>query len=167
MPIRTVAGVELAYDEDGYLPPGRHQVTVDEMTVLTVDDVGASAVRVRLLAAWRAHRDGLLSVGVPILAQWIDGSFVSAKPEPGDVDVVTLLDGDLFDALPTSTRAMAVLGFAGHQTRDWLGIDSFAIFDYGPSHLKGNMAGREKQKWDRQWGRDRANRPKGYLEVLP
>lgn len=74
------------------LPPGRHQMTVEDLGRLCVEPFETSAARPGLLDAVRgllAHLGALLD----ICEVWIDGSFVTAKPEPDDVDLTVAIDG--------------------------------------------------------------------------
>lgn len=68
------------YDELGRLPPGVHIASWEEV----VARFGGSAWRTRLLAGLRAALASLKNAGCAIA--YIDGSFVTAKHEPGDFD---------------------------------------------------------------------------------
>jgi hypothetical protein len=68
----------------GRLPPGRHHASLDEV----VSAFGAGPQRLRLVDGllWVASR--LEQKGVTTI--WIDGSFVTDKHRPRDVDVIYL-----------------------------------------------------------------------------
>jgi hypothetical protein len=78
-----------AFREDGYLPPGLYVATPAEVTFRF-----GSANRQRRRLAIRVRRwiDLALAVGAPRM--FVDGSFVTAKAEPNDVDGVILLPPD-------------------------------------------------------------------------
>lgn len=69
-----------ALDADGNLPPGIHQATWGELTVT----FGKGARRARLLAGLYRAAQVLKAAGAVTL--YLDGSFVSAKDQPGDYD---------------------------------------------------------------------------------
>jgi hypothetical protein len=49
------------------------------------------------------------AVGRGVLAtQWVDGSFVEGKPDPGDVDVVSFCDYDFLNNLDTQSQLFVV-----------------------------------------------------------
>ena len=68
------------FDELGRLPPGIHIASWEEVVVR----FGGSAWRARLLEGLRGALLSLKSAGCTVA--YIDGSFVTAKREPGDFD---------------------------------------------------------------------------------
>lgn len=78
-----------AFRRDGYLPEGLHLASEAEVTFR----FGSATPRRRRLILRLRHWVSLArEVGVRRLL--IDGSFVTAKPEPGDIDAVVLLPVD-------------------------------------------------------------------------
>ena len=112
-----------AFDEDGYIPP------IETCT---------EAEFVRWFG-WNAHRQELLkrfrqwiSLGRAVGARHLllDGSFVTAKDQPGDVDAVVLLPEDFRDQLRAGNREAVELRemflarepkelFAAEDEEDW------------------------------------------------
>ncbi|MBW3622839.1 MAG: hypothetical protein KY468_05450 [Armatimonadetes bacterium] len=81
-----------AFTETGDLPPGIHPATLAEM----LDRLGAPTPR-RKVIALRLERIHQVAMATGRLARFIVfGSFVTAKPEPDDVDVFMLME-DVFD----------------------------------------------------------------------
>lgn len=89
------------------LPPGRHLMTANALAGLCVGGFETSASRPRLMSALTgllAH----LGILAGVCDLWVDGSFVTAKPEPGDVDVTVIIEGEVFDALePDAQQGLA------------------------------------------------------------
>jgi hypothetical protein len=80
--------------DTGYLPPGIHDGTWDEIERLC----GANSHRRSLLKGLRAALDNLAAAGCTCV--YVDGSFVSSKDLPGDFDCAwepSGVDGDLVD----------------------------------------------------------------------
>lgn len=74
------------FDDNGDLPVGIHQATIDEV----VRHFGAGSLQRRLVAQ-RLERIFKLAISTGEVARFIVfGSFVTAKPEPGDVDIFML-----------------------------------------------------------------------------
>lgn len=71
---------------DGWLPPGEHECTLDEIEARFASDAH-SAVRRDIMAAFRVYL-GERPLRNAVDHLMVDGSFVSEKPEPGDVDVL-------------------------------------------------------------------------------
>lgn len=115
----------------GYLPSGAHDATADEVEERFVTELAPSANRPVIFQWWRLHRQALDEL-VSVTAQWLGGSFISAKPEPSDVDLCTVFDGPAFDSQPDHRRAMALALLNGHYTRDFWKCDSFRIATYPP-----------------------------------
>ena len=81
------------FTEDGDLPPGVHRATLRE----TLERFGAASVQCKVVAL-RLERIYQLAQATGHLARFVVfGSFVTAKPEPNDVDVFLLME-DAFDA---------------------------------------------------------------------
>ena len=68
------------FEPDGNLPPGVHWATWEEINVR----FGGTNWRRTLLTGLRAAADQLKLAGCQTI--YLDGSFVTAKPEPGDFD---------------------------------------------------------------------------------
>jgi hypothetical protein len=78
-----------AFRPDGYLPEGLHPATDAEVTFR----FGSTTPRRRRLVL-RLRRWLLLAREIGARRLLIDGSFVTAKPEPDDIDAVILLPID-------------------------------------------------------------------------
>jgi hypothetical protein len=80
--------------EMGYLPPGEHPATWDEI----VERFGYTPWRRELLDGLKAALESLRAAGCRKV--YLDGSFVTAKERPGDFDAcweAEGVDGDLLD----------------------------------------------------------------------
>ena len=113
------------YRNDGYLPEGLHRATEAEVTFR----FGAATSRRRRLAL-RLRRwmnwPGLVAAKRLL----VDGSFVTAKPDPNDVDAVVWLGDDFVDRVSRGdveaielemmlvTRQPQEI-FAAEDRRDW------------------------------------------------
>lgn len=83
--------------ETGYLPPGLHPATMEEIRQL----LGFTRRRLELIGNLEWATTMLLEAGVRDIR--IDGSFATEKPEPGDIDGFWVYDPALairWDAIP-------------------------------------------------------------------
>lgn len=154
-------------NSNGLLPVGRHQVTVEQFRQHFVDAFPASKTRGRLFRRWLQHRESLMSV-IAVRSQWIDGSFVTAKTDPGDIDLVSFMDGVTFDGLAPGLRGMVAGLVAGKETKAvWL-MDSFAVYEYPTDDPRVDVVADLTAWWDAFWqrSRDEDGLVKGYLEVM-
>jgi uncharacterized protein DUF6932 len=98
--------------DTGNLPPGIHFATWDEI----VATFGSTQRRLDLLSGLRRALESLRTAGCSVA--YLDGSFVTAKAEPGDYDGCwpaagvdpSLLDPTLLDFSPKRTAQKASFG---------------------------------------------------------
>jgi hypothetical protein len=88
------------FDERGNLPPGVHKVDWDELETR----FNGSPRRIELLAGLREALVALRDAGCR--TAYVDGSFVTAKEEPGDFDACWDAVGVDFDALDPALLAV-------------------------------------------------------------
>jgi hypothetical protein len=128
-----------------------------------VDPFLLSVRRPLLYQLWRTRRAQLAAL-LPIEMEWLDGSFVSGKRDPGDIDVVTFVNHLAFDALsaPDKKKASDLMG--GLPSR-LLGCDGYPVVIVPVGHPARSRFEAAVGYWDRQWTRHRVSPEKGYLEV--
>ncbi|MCB0520574.1 MAG: hypothetical protein H6577_24750 [Lewinellaceae bacterium] len=148
------------YNKDGYLRP------------YTAIESDLEAFRQAF--TWNEHRqllfDKYLAFNEELNAlqpgpyyQWVDGSFVSKKELPGDVDFVTFVDFGRYKMLKSR------LGHLGEIYNKWLDV-SFAV-NYPESHPLHNVTLILKDEYHHLYGSTRQHpvsklsRPKGYLLI--
>jgi hypothetical protein len=112
-----------AFDARGLLPDGVHAVSEPDFRSRFADSV----VRGQIMDGFTCLRREAESFGLAGL-QWVDGSFVTAKAQPGDLDVVTFCDYDLLNQLgppiqPFYARALS----SGKECILAYGCDSYAV----------------------------------------
>jgi hypothetical protein len=78
-------------------PPGLHPSTLEELQDRCVDAFKLSKTRANLMASFRTLAEILASAGVKCTL-WLNGSFVTEKIDPSDIDFVAVVDSRLYDA---------------------------------------------------------------------
>jgi len=102
------------FNDSGDLPPGIHRATLNEV----IEHFGKGAPQRRAVARRLAHIYTLAAQTGHLARFIIFGSFVTAKANPGDVDIFILME-DTFDAGQLSGEAtlifdhVAVQNYAG------------------------------------------------------
>ena len=129
------------FSDNGYLPPGIHPATLDEIaarfgTESELRCVQMESLRWMIDSAWRA---GVLRIV-------LNGSFVTDKYEPNDVDCVLLIDESYPRDAAANEELLAGLPFL---TMEIVREDGF------------------RQLTERTFANDRYHVPKGMIEVLP
>lgn len=95
-----------AFREDGWLPEGHHRATWEE--VVATFGGGEGSRRAELTRSLLALRDALRAHGVTGTFL-LNGSYISAKPEPGDFDVLLIAPAGIQarkDANPEPARLL-------------------------------------------------------------
>ena len=87
-------------DEDGYLPPGIHEATFEEL----VERFGNS-IQTRVLRTW-ALNELFNLVEEYAIGMYIDGSYVTNKIAPGDIDILLIVPED-FDYQTSEGQKLA------------------------------------------------------------
>lgn len=82
---------------DGVLPEGAHDCTLAEVEA-AFGRFQATDRRLRLMDALGQYLPALWRTGLPV-AVYLDGSFVTAKPDPDDIDILIALPAD-WDPFP-------------------------------------------------------------------
>ncbi len=98
------------FNDHGDLPPGIHRATIEEV----LRHFGAGSLQRRVVAQ-RLERVYNLASSTGRLGRFVVfGSFVSAKPDPNDVDIFMLMD-DAFDSAQVSGEAALIFDRAAAQ----------------------------------------------------
>ena len=130
------------FDDRGYLPPGVHRCSVDELA----ERFGqGSPERLVEMSELREFFDWCRQMRITRVL--INGSFTTAKKSPNDVDVVILLGSDC----PCDEERL---------------LDDFARWPF--LHLAVAVDDDDFVAWGTEtFGTDRRDFPKGVVEVLP
>lgn len=96
---------------------------------------------------------------------WVDGSFLTAKIEPDDVDVVVCLNASSLVA-PTSAQLTTIerLSKQGHSDGTF-NCDSYILIDYDTDHDRHGHGTWMRAYWIRQFGFSRSDNLKGIAVI--
>ena len=92
---------------------------------------------------------------------WLDGSFLTEKINPKDIDVVLKIDGALYNS-GTPEQRQAVDWVIANQKLT-LKCDSYALFEYPPGDPLHDEGRWWYAYWLKQWGFSREDDPKGIV----
>jgi hypothetical protein len=90
---------------------------------------------------------------------WLDGSFLTEKINPKDVDVVLRVDGSIYNAGTPEQREAIDWVIANQKLT--LMCDSYVLFEYPPGDPLHDEGSWWYSYWHRQWGFSREDDPKG------
>lgn len=150
---------------DGCLPIGAHETTPAEVEQRLVQVFAGSVTRRGLHDDWRRRRELIFEI-VPLEKEWVDGSFVTLKRNPGDVDVISFIQGEAIEALSIEDRKALGAHFNSRlRSKLLFGCDGFLVPIRPPGHPERGNYELMSAHWDRWWSHDRDGVEKGYLDV--
>ncbi len=94
------------FDSNGNLPHGDtgiHNPTFEEFADRFVLNFPESETRKDIYDGWCGYVQKLLNLGIKG-TQWADGSYLTNKTNPNDLDIVNLIDGYLINSLPQDIK---------------------------------------------------------------
>lgn len=116
-------GLGKKHDYPPLLAPGRHVMSVISVKQLFVNPFKDSERRVHLYNRLEEFIQALLVSGIACEV-WLDGSFLTEKKEPSDLDVTVILDADVGESLTDAQNELINTIADGEFAKD---VDSFAF----------------------------------------
>lgn len=146
------------------LPPGRHPASIEDVKSLLVDGFPSSERRRPLFERWVAVREAIRRV-TTVEAEWLDGSYVTRKEEPNDIDMLTFFEESAIESLDEASKALLRGLVAKELSRELHACHSFLLVVYPEGHPAHAVYQAGRQYWENHFGHDRSGQPKGFLEI--
>ena len=131
--------------------------------MVCVDLFPLSTTRRPIMDGLVTLHDKLVSVGIAG-ELWVDGSFLTEKIDPNDVDVVVKCAGEFYDSGTHEQRD--ALWWVIDNQKATLRCDSYAPFEYPSGHPLHEDGQWWKAYWHTKWGFTRDEDPKGIVVVV-
>lgn len=142
------------------LAPGRHVMTLEAIAELCVTPFETSPTRPRLMASLSGFV-AVLREHLPICDLWVDGSFVSDKVDPEDIDLTLVIEGEVFDRLHPDLQAVVDSMANGETMRPHLHVFPIVTRPMGhPGRIPGEAM---VSNWAQWWCVARG----GWLKGVP
>ncbi len=187
MLIETAIGIP-EFEDNGYLPHKCYEVTLNEIKEKLVDNFPDSKTRQSRFECFMRFYKELLDNVKSCIRLLIDGSFVTNKENPRDVDFIIIVDSlkltksekkylenILFkkDELKKEFVRYEKFVELGMLHEDSLynlrfyrmGCDFFQVIKYDSSHLLYEEYVEERDGWISFWGHQRDDSEKGFLNL--
>ena len=157
----------LEFNEAGLLvPPSIIASTLEEFrNYFAIESAGD--VRNKLFENYTAYVEELKKIsGIEKLKQLIDGSFVTKKENPQDIDLVVFIDYDVFEDNSSKLKK-----FVYPDSVIAYGLDCYIVKVYPETHklyfaYKADMAYWISQFDKTKPGKRNKRTPKGFLEII-
>ncbi len=157
----------LTFDEHGYLAPHRGiETDLETFEEVFVKAFPRSERRRWLFDNYLRYTYRFQDEMFAWFEQWIDGSFISQKENPGDLDIVTIFDYQVFEARGEKMTDK-------FQSYNWERerIDAYLVYDYPPGHDSFSETILQKNKFLKLYGSTKPKTkgspvfPKGFLKI--
>jgi hypothetical protein len=149
-------------DFPSLFPLGFHPLSLEEVARVCVDLFPLSGTRATLMHGLEQFVQHLVAAGV-VCDVWIDGSFLTEKIDPADVDVIVRCDHTIYDAGTTEQRD--ALDWVIENQKVTLRCDSYALFNYTAGHPLHTEGEWWYSYWLVKWGFNRVEDPKGIAVI--
>jgi hypothetical protein len=150
------------------LAPGLHKMTVDALRRLTVADFPLSQNRGNLWKSFEFILKALSDAEIPC-GIWVDGSFLTKKIDPGDVDFVVDIPIEVMDAA-TPEQMTLIENLSARLYKKSDNLHSFVMFTTPVGHAMHADMTRVHLQWEKDFGFAYVSKePKGIalVEVTP
>jgi hypothetical protein len=158
------------------LPDGVHSADESTFRARFVKDFADSQVRSTICDGFFLLRREAQSQGL-IATQWVDGSFVESKLDPGDIDLVSFIDYDMLNAIMPAVQTFVEQTMnGGEATKAKYQTHTFLVPSCVPSHPFFPVFDQLRAYWREWFGQTREEPirpgpklrsiPKGIVELL-
>jgi hypothetical protein len=152
------------FNGHGYLEAGLHTFDDTEFEAQFVTSFPHSSTRQQILTGYKQHSIEIATI-VGDCEQFLDGSFVTNKNDPGDVDLVMLVDATVVDALPNDKKLKLKELVSGPVTKAKYMCDAYFCPVYPVGHPLSDASRAQRKYWLGEFGYDRNDIPKGIVHV--
>ena len=154
----------IKFNGHGYLEAGLHEFGELDFEAFFVTSFPHSSTRKQILEGYRKHLAEILSL-VGTCEQYLDGSYVTNKNDPSDLDLVVLLDATVVDSLPPAKQLQLQSLLAGPVTKAQYMCDAYFCPVYPEGHPMHSASRQQRKYWLGEFGYDRNDLPKGIVHV--
>lgn len=95
---------------------------------------------------------------------WVDGSFMTQKVDPEDIDILLRIDADTYDN--GTPRQQTQIDKVAGGLRDSHNCDSYVHLEWPPGDPQHAGGQRRRKEWMKQFGTGHTDQPKGMAEIV-
>ena len=140
------------------LAAGRHPMTIAELRRLCVDGFPLSTTRPAIMTGLETVVERLHTNSVEGEI-WVDGSFVTEKINPEDVDLVLRLEAYFYEKATQNQRE--TIAWLSSNLKNSLHCDSYLFMEWPENHPNYWLGQKMYNYWMRQFGFSRGSEMKG------
>lgn len=158
----------LNYDLRGNLIPyEKTEIEYDDFKDFFIDKFEDSVTRIEIFNNYNQYLINFQEEITPNFIQWINGSFVSNKTNPRDIDFVTLIDYEVYE----KNEQLIESKFRKNGAKNHFeSIDAYCVKFYPEGHKKSSISEFDLVYWRNWFSETKKNRakkkfPKGFIEI--
>ena len=151
----------MEFDKNGNLYPYNViETDLETFEKMFISDFPLSLTRKRIFENYLIYLKNLKESVNTGFYQWIDGSFVTNKKDPKDIDFVTFLDFGLYRE---HEKAISKLLRLRYDTKN--GTDGYFVETFPDTHKGYNNFQMDRIEWLHTFGTSRTNQNKGIIQL--
>jgi len=123
--------MKLKFDDKGHLIPYKGiKLSIQEHFFINQFD--QNSTRKNILEYYKNYVNDFQKEITPDFIQWIDGSFVTQKANPNDIDFITLIDHEIYKQKRSAIDAK----FRLKNAKEFYNVDAYTVEIYPDGHRK-------------------------------
>ena len=156
----------MEFDLIGHLTPSTViPTTFETFETLLVQSFSKDSTRHSILEGYKKYLIKLKSILNVGFYQWVDGSFVTEKINPNDIDIVTFVDYKVFFSKET-----ALMGLTSPESKLIYKVDAAFVPVYPINHKLHQVTVWDIHFWENFYGHTRPDNqnnkmPKGFIQL--
>ena len=151
---------QLEFNENGYLKNDFYEIDLLTFEDYFVKAFPFSTTRQHLFENYLAYIEDFKRDVFPYFEQWIDGSFITQKENPKDIDIVTFLDYKVYEL-----RGEPFMDRFWSFSLEKQGIDAYIFKTYPTSHKLFPSFLEIERYYQNLFSSDRIDRTKGIIKL--
>ena len=158
---------KLKLNESGLLDPGIHKPTLHEFREAFVENFPDSETREALYDGYLRFSQKCID-DLFVKKHWIDGSYVTKKDNPEDIDIAMTVDASEVIQHVRNGKSFdhGQVGYIDYLKKEY-GCHVFAIMNYPENDSRHNSITKKDEKyWREKWGhtKDQKRKEKGFIQ---
>ena len=160
--------MKLKFDEKGHLLPyEKIEINIEEFEEFFIKNFNSDSTRNEIYKSYKRYVSDFKKKITPNFSQWIDGSFVTQKMNPNDIDFVTLIDHEIYN----EKRTLIDGHFRLKEAKKIYNVDAYTVEIYNEDHNKYSISKIDLVYWDNWFSKTKKDWtkktfPKGFVEII-
>ncbi len=165
--LRNRENMELKFDKKGHLIPyERINLRIEDFEEFFINNFNTKSTRKGIFQSYLKFINDFKEEITSDFTQWIDGSFVTQKTNPRDIDFVTLIEHEVYK----EKRSEIDDKFRLSRANEIYNVDAYTIEIYPEGHGKHSISKIDLVYWDNWFSKTKKNWAKktfskGYIEI--